>query len=125
MRDLVQTDRAPAAVGPYSQAIVAGGWIWVSGQIGLDPETGEMVAGGVAEQARRSLTNLIAVLAAAGAGPDRVVRTTVYLTDMDDYREVNAVYGEFFGEGAPARACVAVVGLPKGARVEIDAVALS
>jgi 2-iminobutanoate/2-iminopropanoate deaminase len=125
MRDVVHTDSAPAAVGPYSQAIVAGGWVWASGQIGLDPATGEMVPGGVADQARQSLTNLIALLAAAGSGPERVVRTTVYLTDMEDYAEVNAVYAEFFADSSPARACVAVAGLPKGARVEIDAVALS
>ena len=125
MLEAVHSEAAPKAVGPYSQAIVAGGWVWASGQIGLDPESGQLVPGGVGDQARRALANLAAVLEAAGVGADRVVRATVWLTDMDDYAEVNRVYAEFFGERKPSRVCVAVSGLPMGARVEIDAVALS
>lgn len=125
MREVIHTDRAPRAIGPYSQAIVAGGWVWASGQVALDPATGELVAGGVGDQTRQALANLSAVLEAAGVGPERVVRATVYLTDMQDFAEVNRVYGEFFGQSPPARVCVAVRELPKGARVEIDAVALS
>ena len=122
-RRVVSTDRAPAAVGPYSQAIVSNGWVWVSGQIPLDPVTGAMVEGDVAAQARRSLENVSAVLRAAGSSMDRVVRATVYLVSMDDFAAVNAVYATFFREAPPARACVEVRRLPKDARVEIDAVA--
>jgi len=125
MRETIHSDRAPKAVGPYSQAIAAGGLIWASGQIPLLPATGVMVEGGVGEQARQALCNLRAVLEAAGSGLDRVVKATVYLVDMGDFEEVNGVYAEFFGEAPPARVCVEVSGLPKGARVEVDAVALS
>ncbi len=122
-RRIVETPEAPAAVGPYSQAVVAGGWVFCSGQIGLDPARGELVGGGTADQARRALENLTAVLRAAGAGWTDVVRTTIYLVDMADFAEVNAIYAEFAGEAPPARATVAVAALPLGARVEIDAVA--
>ena len=122
MRQVVATKDAPAAVGPYSQAIVAGGLAWVSGQIPLDPATGAMVDGDIQLQTRRVLDNLGAVLEAAGSGLSRVIRATVYLADMADFQRVNAVYAEYFAEAPPARVCVAVAGLPKGARVEIDAV---
>jgi len=125
MRETIHSDRAPRAVGPYSQAIAAGGLIWASGQIPLLPATGVMVEGGVGEQARQALCNLRAVLEAAGSGLDRVVKATVYLVDMGDFEEVNGVYAEFFGDAPPARVCVEVSGLPKGARFEVDAVALS
>lgn len=121
----VHTPGAPAPVGPYNQAVQAGGWLFCSGQIALDPQTGLMVgAGDVAAEARQVLSNLKAVLEAAGIGPAQVVRTTVYLVDLADFATVNGLYGEVFGEGvAPARACVQVAALPKGAQVEIDAVA--
>lgn len=121
----VTTGAAPAPVGPYNQAVRAGEFLWCSGQIALDPATGLLVgAGDVEAETRQVLVNLQAVLAAAGAGPRQVVRTTVYLTDLGDFARVNALYGEVFGEGvSPARACVEVAALPKGARVEIDAVA--
>jgi len=121
----VTTGAAPAPVGPYNQAVRAGELLWCSGQIALDPATGLLVgAGDVEAETRQVLVNLQAVLAAAGAGPRQVVRTTVYLTDLGDFARVNALYGEVFGEGvSPARACVEVAALPKGARVEIDAVA--
>jgi len=119
----VATDDAPAAVGPYSQAVKAGGLVFVSGQIPLTP-SGEMVKGGIAEQVRQALANLRAVLSAAGSGLDRVVQVTVYLTDMDAFEELNRVYAEFFEEPYPARAVVEVSRLPKGAQVEVAAVAL-
>ena len=121
----ITTGAAPAPVGPYNQAVRAGELLWCSGQIALDPATGLLVgAGDVEAETRQVLVNLQAVLAAAGAGPRQVVRTTVYLTDLGDFARVNALYGEVFGEGvSPARACVEVAALPKGARVEIDAVA--
>ncbi|WP_411873663.1 Rid family detoxifying hydrolase [Vulcanococcus limneticus] len=122
----IQTDAAPAPVGPYNQAVAAGGLLWCSGQIALDPATGLLVGDGDVEaETRQVLTNLQAVLAAAGVGPDQVVRTTVFLADLADFALVNALYGEVFGAGtSPARACVQVAALPKGARVEIDAVAV-
>jgi reactive intermediate/imine deaminase len=120
----VNTPEAPAPVGPYNQAVKAGDWLYCSGQVALDPDSGEMVgAGDVVEETRQVLRNLLAVLRAAGADADRVVRTTVYLVDLADFVTVNGLYGEVFGQGvAPARACVQVAALPKGARVEIDAV---
>ncbi len=121
----VNTAGAPAPVGPYNQAVKAGGWLYCSGQIALDPHTGALVgAGEVTAETRQVLSNLQAVLQAAGAGPAQVVRTTVYLVDLADFATVNSLYAEMFGSGvAPARACVQVSALPKGARVEIDAVA--
>ncbi len=124
MKRTVTTDRAPAAIGPYSQAVVAGGLVFCSGQIPLDPATGEMVPGGIEEQTRRVLENLGAVLQAAGSGLDRVVKTTVFLADMGDFGAMNRVYAEFFGDDPPARAAVEAAALPRGARVEIEAVAL-
>ena len=121
----VITDQARAPVGPYNQAVQANGWLYCSGQIPLDPATGEMVGGGDVEaETRQVLKNLEAVLQAAGTTPSRVVRTTVYLVDLNDFQAVNAIYGECFGEGvSPARACVQVAALPKGSRVEIDCIA--
>jgi len=123
MPEVIRTDDSPGAVGPYSQAVVAAGWVWVSGQIPLDPATGEMVPGGIEAQTRRALQNLEAVLRAAGSGLDRVIKTTVYLRDLDDFVAMNGVYAGYFGSEPPARACVEVSRLPKDASVEIDAVA--
>lgn len=123
MRDVIHTDRAPAAIGPYVQALRSGGWIFSSGQLGLDPGTGKLVDGGVAEQARQALANLAAVLEAAGGGLDTVLKTTVFLVDMADFPAMNAVYAEAFGAHPPARSTVAVAALPLGGRVEIEAVA--
>lgn len=124
MRERIQTDKAPAAIGPYSQAIRAGGFVFVSGQIPIDPETGEFVKGGVGEQTQRVLKNLAAVLEAAGSGLDKVVKTTVFLADMKEFAQMNEVYATFFTGAPPARATVAAAGLPRDARVEIEAVAL-
>ena len=123
MRTL-HTDQAPAAIGPYSQAVIAGGFLYSAGQIGIDPATGELVAPDVERQTRRVFENLRAVLAAAELGFEDVVKTTVYLADMQEFQLVNAVYAEHFSEPFPARSTVAVAGLPKGARVEVDVVAL-
>ncbi len=119
----IHTAGAPAAIGPYSQAVSAGGWLYCSGQIALDPKSGALVTGGAREQAARCLENLAAVLSAAGAGFSDVVKTTVYLADLADFAAVNEVYAEYFPEDPPARACVQAAALPKGARVEIDCVA--
>lgn len=121
----IQTTAAPAAIGPYSQAVAAGGFIFYSGQIPLDPQSGSMVAGGIAEQTRRVMTNMQAVLHASGRDFPDVVKTTVYLTDLADFATVNAIYGEYFTDVPPARACVQVAALPKGAAVEIDWIALA
>jgi 2-iminobutanoate/2-iminopropanoate deaminase len=115
---------APAAIGPYSQAIVAGGFVFCSGQVGLDPATGEMVGSDVAAQTRQALANLRAVLEAAGSAMSSVVRCTVYLTSLDDFAVVNGVYGDVFGTHRPARATVQVSRLPRDAKVEIDAIAV-
>ena len=125
MRQQVQTNNAPAAIGPYSQAIKAGGFVFVSGQIPIDPATGEFVAGGIAEQTERVLKNLAAVLEAAASGLDKVVKTTVFLADMKEFAAMNEVYAKFFSSAPPARATVAAAGLPRDARVEIEAVALA
>ena len=121
----ITTTAAPAPVGPYNQAVLAGGWLYCSGQIPLDPITGAMVGDGdVAEETRQVLKNLVAVLNEAGATPAQVVRTTVFLVDLGDFQTVNQLYADVFGDGvSPARACVQVAALPKGARVEIDCVA--
>ncbi|MBI3297709.1 MAG: RidA family protein [Elusimicrobia bacterium] len=116
---------APAAIGPYSQAIRAGGFVYLSGQVPLDPLTGALVPGGVPEQTQRVLDNLSAVLQAAGLSLSRVVKTTVYMTDLGKFAEMNAVYAKAFRDPAPARATVQVSALPKGAQVEIEAVAWS
>ena len=122
--DPVQTDRAPAAIGPYNQAIAAGGMVFCSGQIALDPESGELVGDTAAAQASRAMDNLSAVVEAAGSGMDRVVRTTIYLASMDDFAAVNEVYTKYFPGVQPARATVAVKTLPKNALVEIDCIAV-
>jgi 2-iminobutanoate/2-iminopropanoate deaminase len=123
MKKIITSSQAPAAVGPYSQATAAGGFIFCSGQIPLNPETGEMENSDVAAATRRVLTNLKAVLNEAGADFQDVVKTSVFLSDMKDFAAMNAVYGEFFLENPPARACVAPAALPKGALVEIEAIA--
>ena len=125
--EAVETKAAPAPVGPYNQAVKAGGMLFCSGQIPLDPNTGVMVGGGDVEaETRQVLSNLESVLKAAGCTPEQVVRTTVFLTDLADFARVNAIYAEMFGQGvAPARACVQVAALPKGAKVEIDCIALT
>jgi len=126
MKTVVSTPHAPTAIGAYSQAVVAAGVVYCSGQIALDPQTGEFVSDDVAAQAERCLENLKAVLEAAGSGLDRVLKCTVFLVDMDDFARVNAVYARAFeGTEPPARAAVAVSTLPKHARVEIDCVALA
>ncbi len=119
----VDTPRAPGALGPYSQAVVSDGWVFASGQIPLDPDTGALVQGDVATQTNRVLANLAAVLDAAGGGLDTVVKTTVFLSDMALFGAMNAAYERGFGDHKPARSTVAVKGLPKGVDVEIDAVA--
>lgn len=120
----ITTPDAPAAVGPYAQALVAGGFVWCSGQLGLEPRNGAFAGADVTTQTRQVLANLVAVLHAAGSGLDRVVKTTVYLADMAEFGAMNAVYEAAFGSHRPARATVQVARLPKDARVEIDAVAL-
>jgi 2-iminobutanoate/2-iminopropanoate deaminase len=122
--DIIITDRAPAAIGPYSQAIRAGDLIFASGQIPIDPATGEFVAGGVLEQTEQVLRNLTAVFEAAGVALNQVVKTTVFLADMDDFTAMNEVYGRFFSEQPPARATVQAARLPRDARVEIEAIAV-
>jgi 2-iminobutanoate/2-iminopropanoate deaminase len=121
--EFVRTDAAPAAVGPYSQAVVDGGFVFTAGQVGLDPATGKLVEGGVEAEARRALANLAAILAAAGARLDCVMKTTVFLADMRDFAAMNAVYAEVFGGHRPARSTVQAAALPLGAKVEIEAVA--
>lgn len=124
MRQIVKTGLAPEAIGPYSQAIKAGGFVFASGQIPLDPETGKFVAGGIAEQTRQVMKNLAAVLNAAGSDLQLVVKTTVFLADMAEFAAMNEVYGTFFLDEPPARATVQAAALPRDARVEIEAVAL-
>lgn len=124
MRTAVQTNAAPAAIGPYSQAIRSGALVFTAGQVGMDPASGELV-GGVGEQAERALRNLTAILDAAGTSLERVVKTTVFLVDMDDFATVNEIYASHFSTPYPARSTVAVAALPKNALVEIEAVALA
>jgi len=121
--DFVTTDQAPAAIGPYSQATIVGDLVFTAGQVALDPATGMVIEGGIEAQTARVLENLAAVLAAAGSSLSQVVKTTVFLTDMADFPAMNQVYGQAFGDHKPARATVAVAGLPLGVRVEIEAVA--
>ncbi len=123
MKKVISTANAPQAIGPYSQAIEAGGFIFVSGQIPLIPATGELVEGSVEVQTARVLENLKAILEAAGSSLESVVKTTVYITNMDDFAKVNGIYGQYFQENPPARVCVEVSKLPKGALVEIDVIA--
>ncbi len=121
--ETVHSDRAPAAIGPYSQAIVAGNLVFTAGQIPLDPETMTLVRGDISVQTERVLENLSAVLAAAGSSLEQVIKTTVYLADMNDFQAMNSVYERFFSKHRPARSAVAVKQLPKGASVEIEVVA--
>ena len=123
MKKVISTANAPQAIGPYSQAIEAGGFVFVSGQIPLIPATGELVEGSVEVQTARVLENLKAILEAADSSLESVVKTTVYITNMDDFAKVNGIYGQYFQENPPARVCVEVSKLPKGALVEIDVIA--
>ena len=123
--EVVHTHRAPEAIGPYEQAIKANGFVYTAGQIGLDPASGELVSGGVEPQARRALDNVTAVLEAAGSSWGKAVKTTIYLTDMDHFAAVNAIYEGYLGLTRPARTTVAVAALPKGALVEVEVVALA
>jgi 2-iminobutanoate/2-iminopropanoate deaminase len=124
-RETIHTVAAPDAIGPYSQAVAAGDYVFTSGQIGLDPASGQLVEGGIEAQTRQVMANLAAVLAAAGLTFADVVKTTIFLIDMNDFTTVNGVYGESFEDGPkPARSTVAVAALPRGARVEIEAIAL-
>jgi 2-iminobutanoate/2-iminopropanoate deaminase len=122
-KKVVSTDAAPAAIGPYSQAVSTERLVFCSGQIPLDPATMELVSGSIAEETKQCVRNLEAVLTEAGSSLDQIVRTTIYVTNMDDFAEVNEAYGSFFPSDPPARATVGVSALPKGARVEIDCIA--
>ncbi len=124
MRDIIETDRAPAPIGPYSQAVRAGGFLFVSGQIPVVPKTGVVVGGDIVAQTGQVLENLAAILVAGGSGIEKVVKTTVYLTNLDDFARFNQVYAGYFGETKPARSTVQVSRLPKEALVEVEAVAL-
>ena len=123
MKEIVTTGRAPQAIGPYSQAVRAGGFLFLSGQIPLDPATGEVVEGGIAAETERVMENIAAVLAAAGLGFDDVVKSTIFLTDLADFGVVNGIYGSRFTAAPPARSTVQVAALPRGVRVEIEVVA--
>jgi 2-iminobutanoate/2-iminopropanoate deaminase len=123
-KNIIHTDQAPAAVGPYSQAVRLGNLLFTAGQIGLNPATGQVVAGGVAEQTERVMQNLTAILAAAGTSMEQVIKCTVFLMDMADFVAMNEVYGRYFPQNPPARSTVQVAGLPLGVRVEIEAIAL-
>ncbi len=124
-RKIISSEKAPKAIGPYSVAIKTGDLVFTSGQIGLDPTTGSLVPGGIEAETRQVLTNLSHVLAAAGSGLERVIKTIVFLKDMADFQKMNDIYAEFFAIDPPARSTVAVAGLPKGTCVEIEAVALT
>ena len=124
MKTVISTSKAPAAIGPYSQAIRKGDTLYLSGQIGMVPATGELVSDDVKEQTAQALANMKAILAEAGATPADVTKVTVFIVDMAEFQIVNGVYSETFGADAPARSCVAVAALPKGARVEIEAIAV-
>jgi 2-iminobutanoate/2-iminopropanoate deaminase len=125
VKEIIQTARAPQAIGPYSQAIKTNGLVFASGQIPTDPQTGQFVPGGIQEQTEQVLKNLAAVLEAAGSGLNRVIKTTVFLVDMQEFGEMNEVYGRFFKDDPPARATVEAARLPRDARVEIEAIALA
>jgi 2-iminobutanoate/2-iminopropanoate deaminase len=124
VKQIIATDRAPRAIGPYSQAVRAGNMLFASGQIPIDPATGEFVAGGIAEQTEQVMRNLSQVFAAAGASLNQVVKTTVFLADMNDFTAMNEVYGRYFAENPPARATVQAGRLPRDAKVEIEAIAV-
>jgi len=125
MYEQIETEHAPLPIGPYSQAIRANGFIFVSGQIPMDPETGTMVTGRVGEQTRQVMKNIAAILESAGSGLQKLVKTTIFLTSLEDFSEVNRVYAECLGDVKPARATVEVSRLPRDARVEIEAIALA
>jgi 2-iminobutanoate/2-iminopropanoate deaminase len=124
-KEVIQTEKAPRAIGPYSMAIKAGNFVYTAGQLGLDPDTGELVEGGIEAETRQALDNLMQVLEAAGSNMERVIKTTVFLSDMRDFPVVNAIYGEYFTNTPPARSTVQVAALPKGGNVEIEAVAIT
>ncbi len=124
MKEIISTEDAPGAIGPYSQAVKVGNMVFCSGQIPIDPKTGQFVSENVADQTRQVLINLKAVLKAAGTDLNNVVKTTVFLTDMNDFAEMNEVYAEFFSDNKPARATVQAAGLPKNAHVEIECIAV-
>lgn len=124
MKKIINTSKAPGAIGPYSQGVQSGNTVYFSGQLGIDPTTGKMVEGGVAAQAKQSLKNVAALLESVGATVDNVVKTTVYLTDMANFQEVNAAYSELFTSDFPARSCVAVYQLPLGGLVEVEVLAV-
>ena len=123
--DIISTDRAPKALGPYSQAIRANGFVFCSGQIPIDPAAGAVVATTVEDQTRQAITNLRQVLEAAGSGLGKVVKTTVFISDMNDFAAVNGVYAELFGDTKPARSCVQAARLPKDVKIEIEAIAVA
>lgn len=123
-RTTVSTDKAPGAIGPYSQAVKTDTMVFVSGQLAIDPASGELVTADIQQETRQSLTNLEAILVASGSSLEQVVKTTVYIADMGQFGEINAVYAEFFKDDPPARACVEVARLPKDANVEVEAIAL-
>jgi 2-iminobutanoate/2-iminopropanoate deaminase len=122
-REVIRSEKAPKAIGPYEQALKVDGWVFTSGQIALDPATGAMVEGGIGAQTRQVLENLRAVLEAAGTSMSRVVKTTVYMTNLADFQKMNEIYAEYFSQGKPARSTVGVAALPRGAMIEIDVVA--
>ncbi|NIM96298.1 MAG: hypothetical protein GTO18_21580 [Anaerolineales bacterium] len=123
-KEIITADQAPKPIGPYSVAVRAGGWIFASGTVGIDANTGEFVPGGIESQTRKALENLENILASAGSSLDSVVKTTVFLQDMGEFGEMNAVYAEFFDKDPPARSTVEVAALPKGAAVEIEVIAM-
>jgi 2-iminobutanoate/2-iminopropanoate deaminase len=122
---IIQTNQAPEAIGPYSQAIRTGGFLYTSGQIALDPESGEFLSGEIEEETEQTLKNILAILQADGLDLENVIKTTVYLSDLNNFARMNKVYEKYFSKNKPARACVQVAALPKGAKVEIDAIATS
>jgi 2-iminobutanoate/2-iminopropanoate deaminase len=124
-KEIIVADKAPQAIGPYSAGVKAGGFIFTAGQLGINPQTGEFVSGGIEDQTRKALENLTAVLEAAGTTLEHVVKTTVFLQDMNDFSAMNGIYGQFFTENYPARSAVQVARLPKDGLVEIEAVALA
>ena len=124
-RKIISTDKAPAAIGPYSQGIAANGFVYVSGCLPIDMATGELSTGDIAEQTRCSMRNVSAILEAAGSGLDRIVKTTIFVKDLKDFAAINEAYAGFFKCDAPARSCVQVAALPKDAQIEIEAIALA
>jgi len=124
-KEIIVTENAPAAIGPYSQAVKSGSLVFASGQLPMDPSSGKMLESDIESETKQALENLKAVLVAAGSSLDKVVKTTVFITDMSNFAKMNAVYSHYFGEGSPARSTIQVGALPKGAKVEIEAIAIS